>query len=40
MLSNISADFISNMGVTDHMHYDRQYWKWNRESSSRILFKK
>ena len=23
MLSNISSDFISDMGVTDHRHYDR-----------------
>ena len=41
MLSNTPLNFISDMEVTDHKHYDRWYWKQNRESStSGLLFKK
>ena len=29
MLSSTSSNFISDMGVTDHRHYDRSYRKWN-----------
>ena len=34
MLSNNSLDFISDMGVTDHRHCDRQFREQKRESSS------
>ena len=41
MLSNTFLDFIFDIGVKDHRQYDRQYGKWNRESSSSgMLFKK
>ena len=41
MLSSTSLDYIWDMEVTDHKHYDRWYRKCNREfSTSGILFKK
>ena len=40
MLSNTTLDFISDMEVTDHKHYDRSYRKRSKESStSGMLFK-
>ena len=41
MLSNTTLDFISDMEVTDHKHYDWSYRKQSKESStSGMLFKK
>ena len=34
MLQNTSSDFISDMEVIDHRHYDRQHRKQNGEYSS------
>ena len=41
MFSNTSLDFVSDMEVTDHKHYDQWCRKQNRESSiSGMFFKK
>ena len=32
MLSTTYLDFISDVGITDHKHYNRLYRKQNRES--------
>ena len=41
MLSNVYLDFISDVRVTDHRHYDRYYTKYNRKSSTKgLLFEK
>ena len=39
-MSNTSPDYISDMEVTDHRYYDRQYGKWNWESSSSGMLSK
>ena len=37
MSSNTFSDFISDIGVTDHRHYDQLYRKKNWESSSSAM---